>query len=68
VALYVLGEFVLPWGLGPVTDIAIKVYQAFFGDHIMKSAMPLFYPDLGEWRQQARGFVISVICKACLST
>jgi hypothetical protein len=44
-ALYVLGELASLWGLGPVTDIAIKGCQAFFGDHIMESAMPLFYPD-----------------------
>jgi hypothetical protein len=45
VALYVVGEFVSPWGLGPLTDIAIKVYETFFGDHIRKAAMPLFYTD-----------------------
>lgn len=46
-------------GLGPVTDVAIKVYQAFCGDHIRKFAMSLFYPDSGEWREQARTFVPS---------
>jgi hypothetical protein len=45
VALYVVGEFASPWGLGPLTDIAIKVYETFFGGHIRKIAMPLFYTD-----------------------
>jgi len=45
VALYVVGKFVSPLGLGPLTDIAIKVYDTFFGDHIRKAAMPLFYTD-----------------------
>jgi hypothetical protein len=45
VALYVVGEFVSPRGLGPVTDIVAKVYEAFFGDHIRKPTMSLFYTD-----------------------
>jgi len=45
VALYVVGEFVSPWCLGPVTEIVAKVYEAVFGDHIRKATMPLFYTD-----------------------
>lgn len=45
VALYVLGVVFSPLGLGPVTEIAIKAYETFFGDHFRKAAMPLFYTD-----------------------
>jgi hypothetical protein len=45
VALYVVGEFASPWGLRPITDIVAKVYEGFFGDHIRRAAMPLFYTD-----------------------
>jgi hypothetical protein len=45
VVLYVVGVFFSPWGLGPVTEIAIKAYETFFGDHLRKAAMPLFYTD-----------------------
>lgn len=45
VALYVVGVFFSPLGLGPVTEIAIKAYETFFGDHLRKAAMPLFYTD-----------------------
>lgn len=45
VPLYIVGEFASAWGLGPLTDTAIKVYETFFGDYIRKAAMPLFYTD-----------------------
>jgi glyoxalase/bleomycin resistance protein/dioxygenase superfamily protein len=45
VALYAVGVFFDPLGLGPVTQIAIKAYETFFGDHLRKAAMPLFYTD-----------------------
>src|ERR1043166_5797781 len=42
VALYVVGEFVSPWGLGPITDIAGRVYEAVLAT---TSGRPLFYTD-----------------------
>jgi glyoxalase/bleomycin resistance protein/dioxygenase superfamily protein len=45
VALYLVGAFFDPLGLGPVTGIAIKAYETLFGDHLRKAAMPLFYTD-----------------------
>ena len=44
-ALYVVGVSFSPPGLGPVTEIAIKAYETFFGDRLRKVAMPLFYTD-----------------------
>jgi hypothetical protein len=45
VALCVVGVFSAPLGLGPVIGAAIKAYETFFGDHLRKAAMPLFYTD-----------------------
>ncbi len=45
VALYLVGMFLSPFGLGPVTETAIKAYETFFGDHLRRAAMPLFYTD-----------------------
>src|SRR5207237_5322696 len=45
VALYMVGVFFSPWGLGAVTVTAINAYETFFGDHLRKATMPLFYTD-----------------------
>lgn len=44
-ALYVVGIPFSPLGFGPVTEIAINAYETFFGDHLRRAAMPLFYTD-----------------------
>jgi hypothetical protein len=48
VAMYVVGipfSPLSPLGLEPVIKTAIKAYETFFGDHLRKAAMPLFYTD-----------------------
>jgi len=40
-----VGVFFSPWGLGAVTVTAINAYETFFGDHLRKATMPLFYTD-----------------------
>jgi hypothetical protein len=49
VPLYVVGTFfspLSPLGFGSLTKTPIKAYETFFGDHLRRASMPLFYTDL----------------------
>jgi hypothetical protein len=72
VPLYVVGTFfspLSPLGFGSLTKTPIKAYETFFGDHLRRASMPLFYTDLitltySDVEAAKRWWVETFDCKA----